>query len=77
MVDDFKKRFENAAAFVQGFLHPVMADGSYSFGFLTELAALSFTSQETVLHIVEEIRLLEQRKESSSATKPATTFTGP
>ena len=76
MEEEFKQRFENAATFVQGILHPVMAQGSYSFGFLTELAALSFISQETVLRIVEEIRLLEQGRESSSATKPATAFTG-
>ena len=77
MEEDYKRRFETAAAFVQGILHPVMADGSYSFGFLAELATMSFTSQETVLRIAEEIRLLEQGAEASLATKPATAFTGP
>lgn len=75
--EQIKEQFQNAAAFVQGTLNPVMADGSYSFGFLAELAALSLSSQETELRIVEEIRLLEQNLETSSSTKPATPFKGP
>ena len=75
--EQIQQQYQSAVSFVQGLLNPVMVDGNYSFGLLTELSALSLNRQATVFQIVKEIRLLERGQESASTTKGAAMFTKP
>ena len=65
-----------AAQFAQGFLNPKMRDGSYSMGFLIDLAMEGFLSQLNLFRMIEEVAGLEGSGTLPSSTKPAAMFTG-
>lgn len=65
-----------AARFVQGYLDPVMRDGSYSAGFLIDLARESLVNQLNLFRIIEEVAALEGSSTRQSSTKAAAMFKG-
>lgn len=65
-----------AARFAQGYLDPKMRDGSYSAGFLIDLAMEGFSNQLNLFRIVEEVAELEGSGTRQPSTKPAAMFKG-
>ena len=65
-----------AAQFAQGFLDPKMRGGSYTMGFLIDLAMEGFLNQLNVFRMIEEVAGLEGSGTFPSSTKPAAMFTG-
>lgn len=65
-----------AARFAQGYLDPKMRDGSYSMGFLIDLAMEGLLNQLNVFRIIEEVAAMEGGGTHPSSTKPAAMFTG-
>ena len=68
--------FEHAIDFTRQYLSAAMVTGSYSAGFLMELAASSLQGQIDVFRVAEEIAGLEGRPGRGTATKPPTQFNG-
>lgn len=63
-----------AARFAQGFLDPEMRGGSYSMGFLIDLAREGLLNQLNVFSIIEEVAGLEGSGTRPPSTKPAAMF---